>query len=85
MARSWKQNQVSGNTMCESEKRDKQIANRKLRKYSKQTLEQMTADDFEDYVTPEIDDVSDPWTFAKDGKHYMKDETIEKNPGYMRK
>jgi hypothetical protein len=51
-----------------SEKEDKRIYNRALRSRARQRLR--TCDDFDAAVLPEVRDVSNPWSMAKDGKSY---------------
>ena len=51
-----------------SEKQDKRLYNRALRSRTRQDLR--TCDDFDDVVLPEVCDVSNPWSMAKDGKSY---------------
>jgi hypothetical protein len=66
MSRSRKKNPFTGHTVCDSDKKDKQIANRRLRIKTRQKIKSMV--DYDDEVLLEIDDVSDTWNFAKDGK-----------------
>lgn len=53
-------------TCIDSEKQDKRFANRKFRRYVKQVI-------FEE-VLPLLREVSNIWTFGKDGKQYVKDD-----------
>lgn len=69
MSKSKKKTPIGGNGG--SDKQDKRLANRKLRRRVK------ASDDFE--LT--IKDVSDTWSFKKDGKSYYGnsgDENVEK-------
>lgn len=65
VSRSRKKRPISGITLADSEKQDKRLANRKLRRRVNQTL----AVDPEADVFPLLRKVSDPWTMAKDGKY----------------
>lgn len=51
-----------------SEKQDKRIYNRSLRARVRQML--IVEPDFDGVVLPEVRDVSNPWSMAKDGKSY---------------
>lgn len=70
MTRSRKRTPVVGNVRAISEKRDKQLANRRLRRSVRQGKWHLT-----------LRDVSDVWDFARDGKKYMQDI----RPEHMRK
>lgn len=71
MARSYKKTPKFSSTFEESEKSDKRFANRRLRRSVNMRLSQVEADDLEDdLVLQEMREVSDVWTFAKDGKRY---------------
>jgi hypothetical protein len=64
MSRSRKHTPIGAITTATSEKRDKQLANRRLRAALRSAVA-LGAD-----VLPEMRDVSDPWTFDKDGKRW---------------
>lgn len=66
MSRSFKKTPISGNCVCRSEKQDKRIANRRLRRAEKQAIK--IGKDL-----PLVDEISNVWDFGKDGKHYMKE------------
>jgi hypothetical protein len=51
-----------------SEKEDKRIYNRALRSRTRQNLR--TCNDYDDLILPEVRDVSNPWSMAKDGKYW---------------
>jgi hypothetical protein len=68
MSHSYRKTMVHGHTTSGSEKEDKRIYNRALRSRVRQDLR--TCDDFEALVLPEVCDVSNPWSMAKDGKTY---------------
>jgi len=67
MSRSFKHNLITGYSTAKSEKKDKQSANRKLRRKANQGDYDIT-----------LNEVSDTWSFAKDGKHYFKDDDMRK-------
>ncbi|MBI4788507.1 MAG: hypothetical protein HY782_15860 [Chloroflexi bacterium] len=61
MSRSFRRHPVFGITTARSEKCDKQLANRRFRHAWKQG-----------HDVVHIREVSDPWSFAKDGKKYWR-------------
>ena len=65
MSRSRRKTPVLGITTAKSEKQDKRIANRKLRRLVNQRL----ACDAHG-VMPALREVSNVWSMAKDGKHW---------------
>jgi len=67
MSRSKKKTKITGITTAESEKEDKQEANRKLRRKTKEILKQGKEE------LPKLKEVSNVWSFSKDGKKYNKD------------
>ena len=67
MARSRKKTPIGGITTAESEKADKLSAHRRERRKVRATL----ATDPQVDVLPHRREVSDVWTFAKDGKYYQ--------------
>jgi hypothetical protein len=69
MSKSYKKIKVRSTTSAESEKENKQEANRKLRRITNQKVK------IGDEVLPEIKDVSNVWSFNKDGKRYDKNMT----------
>lgn len=78
MSRSRRKRPFSGITTSDTEKQDKRIANRKLRRKVKVRL----ATDPEPDVLPHVREVSDPWGMAKDGKMRFDPE---RHPGLLRK
>ena len=62
MSNSVKRNPFRGTTTCESEKQDKREANRKYRRVVKQRLSDTNNE------LPDIREVSNVWSFGKDGK-----------------
>jgi len=60
-------------TTASSEKNDKRLANRKLRRLTTLKLRRGSLDD--DLILPEIRDVSNVYLFSKDGKIRMSDPT----------
>jgi hypothetical protein len=71
MSRSRKKVPITGITTCDSEKWDKQHANRKLRAAIRVAI----ADDQE--VMPELREVSNVWSFGKDGKKWNTRTRVE--------
>jgi hypothetical protein len=70
MSRSRRKNKIFGMTKADSEKQDKRLANRAMRRIIKQS-------DFlnEDLILPIMDEVRNIWSMDKDGKHYWADAT----------
>jgi hypothetical protein len=79
MSRSFKKHPITGFTLAPSEKEDKVLAHKKFRKRLKNKLREvekyaMYPDDaldieFIDIILPEkLEEVSDDYTFSKDGK-----------------
>lgn len=64
MSRSRKKNKMHGNTTAKSEKENKQDANRKLRRATKQKVNSGET------ILPKLREVSNIWSFNKDGKTY---------------
>jgi uncharacterized FlgJ-related protein len=67
MSNSRNKTPIIGNTTSESEKKSKQLANRKFRKKIKQ-LVHLGSEDF-----PQFKLMNNIWSYSKDGKHYVKD------------
>jgi len=67
MSGSRKKISIGGITTAASEKQDKGLANRRVRRAVKQALH--TLDDAE--VLPHRRELTDPWTMAKDGKYWF--------------
>jgi hypothetical protein len=83
MSRSRRKTPITGHTTAASEKRDKRLANRRLRKRVRQRLAYLDHEDLEDEILPEMRDVSDAeWDFAKDGKMWLG---YDNYPKLMRK
>lgn len=68
MSRSRRKTPITGIIAAQSEKSDKRIANRKLRRVTKEILRRGSLED--DQILPEIREVSNVWSFAKDGKRW---------------
>ncbi len=66
MSHSFKKTPVCGITTAASEKADKRKANRRLRRVIRQKLLGGEAD-----IMPNLREVSNVWSFAKDGKQYF--------------
>ncbi|MBN1253051.1 MAG: hypothetical protein JXA16_13020 [Bacteroidales bacterium] len=75
MSNSFRKNWITGNTTCESEKQDKRIANRKLRRLVKTKMQS------NNFNLPQLREVSNIWHFGKDGKQFLK----IKDEKYLRK
>ena len=69
MSRSFKKSPVISITTSKSEKYDKQLYNRKLRKSIKSSLAKGEYDNLKD-----LKDVSNPWSMSKDGKWWVTEE-----------
>ena len=67
MSRSYRRTPIFGITTSRSEKQDKALANRRLRRKVKSRLG--TGDE----EMPLLREVSDVWSFDKDGKAYWSD------------
>lgn len=79
MSRSRRKTPIRGITNSVSEKQDKRLANRRLRRRVKEGL---SAPLLETTVLPDVREVSNPWAMDKDGKQYVDPE---KHPKEMRK
>ncbi|MBK6835329.1 MAG: hypothetical protein IPG89_14105 [Bacteroidetes bacterium] len=66
MSRSLKKTPISGITKAESEKEDKRLANRRHRRVTK--IEVNKGDE----VVGKLKEVSNVWSFEKDGKRYLR-------------
>ncbi|CAN5617202.1 hypothetical protein BH11CYA1_BH11CYA1_44160 [soil metagenome] len=82
MSRSFRHTPVIGNACAASDKPGKQIANRTLRMHERICLRKamLSCDGFENLVMPLLREVSNVWSFPKDGKHRMNP-----NGSYYRK
>ena len=75
MSRSEKKTKIRGITSAKSEKENKQDANRKYRRIVKQKVK------LNESELPEIKEISNVWSFDKDGKTYdlkMTDKDLRK-------
>lgn len=79
MSRSFKHTTISGITTATSEKRDKQLANRRFRRISKHQVKI----DAEPLI--DLDEISDIWDFQKDGKRYFFPDEARLFPKLFRK
>lgn len=66
MSRSKRKTPIIGNCVCRSEKQDKAIANRRLRRAEKAAIKSNAE------ILPHKKEISDIWAFGKDGKRYLK-------------
>ena len=71
MSNSRKKNPFIGWTVAKSEKFDKVMAHKKLRQIHKNLLKYADIENGEDISLPTIDEVSNPYNWAKDGKMYV--------------
>jgi hypothetical protein len=69
MARSRFHTPITGITLAESEKRDKQLWHRHYRRCERQNLAMCV--DWDEYITVHEREVSNPWMFDKDGKRWF--------------
>ena len=79
MSRSYKHTTISGITTATSEKRDKKLANRRFRRISKHRVKI----DAEPLI--DLNEISDPWDFQKDGKRYFNPNEARLFPKLFRK
>ena len=79
MSRSYKHTTISAITTAQSEKRDKQLANRRFRRISRHRVKI----DKEPLV--HLNEVSDIWDFQKDGKRYFFSDEAKLFPKLFRK
>jgi|TARA_B110000967_G_scaffold209020_1_gene263345 hypothetical protein len=69
MSRSKKKTKIQGITTAKSEKKNKSAANRTFRRIVKKKVES------EETVLPELREISNVWSFDKDGKKYNSELT----------
>jgi hypothetical protein len=69
MSKSEKKTKIRGITTAKSEKKNKQDANRKFRRIIKQKVKSNESE------LPEIREISNIWSFDKDGKIYDSEMT----------
>ncbi len=67
MSRSRKKTPIGGITTARSERQDKRLANRKVRRHVRVALVAHSDRD----VLPDLRQISNVWTMAKDGKRYF--------------
>lgn len=79
MSRSFKHTTISAITTAQSEKRDKQLANRRFRRISRHRVK------IEREPLIDLDEISDIWDFQKDGKRYFFPEEAKLFPKLFRK
>jgi len=75
MSRSKKKTKIHGITTADSEKENKREANRKFRRIVKQKIKAPTSE------LPKLRQISNVWSFDKDGKRYnpeMTDKELRK-------
>lgn len=71
MSRSFKRTPICGITTAVSEKQDKRLANRKLRSKTRSMLNVAVKADSSGVLLPSIREVSNVWSFDKDGKQWL--------------
>jgi hypothetical protein len=69
MSRSRRKNKIHGITPAKSEKEDKQNANRKFRRVVRQKVKMNKT------TLPKLRELSNVWSFSKDGKRYNPEIT----------
>ena len=79
MSRSYKHTTIFGITTATSEKRDKQLANRRFRRISKHRVR------IDEEPLIDLNEISDPWDFQKDGKRYFFPDEARLFPKLFRK
>lgn len=79
MSRSYKHTNISAITTAQSEKRDKQLANKRFRRISKHRV-RIGAEPL-----VHLNEVSDLWDFQKDGKRYFFPDEARLFPKLFRK
>jgi hypothetical protein len=67
MSRSRRRTPIVGHTKAESEKKDKQRANRRIRRVTRVKLRSNPEQD----LLPHVRELSDPWMMSKDGKQWL--------------
>lgn len=80
MSKSSRKTPIFGNTTAETEKYDKRLANRRLRRIVRAVLE----NDKNIEILPTLREVSNVWLFNKDGKRWQGD-WVKTHPEIMRK
>lgn len=76
MSKSYKKTPIFGITTAPSEKQNKRLANRKLRRLTNVELRRGSLED--ELILPEIRDVSNVWDWDKDGKAYRPEGDTRK-------
>jgi hypothetical protein len=79
MSRSRRKTPITGITTAESEKKDKRIANRNLRRTSRTAIQKQDSDEI---ALPILREVRNVWGMQKDGKQFFDSK---KHPKLMRK
>ena len=74
MSRSKKHIPIFGITKSDSEKKDKRLNNRRLRRKVKELLTEIETDE---KVLPIMKDVSNVWSMQKDGKQYWPPDKMK--------
>ncbi len=75
MSRSFRKTPIHG--LCgSSEKEDKKIWHRKMRKAEHNKLATVNREPDDEYITTLPEDVSNPWSMSKDGKYHAGTEDL---------
>jgi len=82
MSRSYRHTPIVGNTTARTDKPGKMIANRTLRAHTRAALH--FCRDYENLLMPLLRELSNVWSFPKDGKHRMRKANWRYSK-YMRK
>jgi hypothetical protein len=82
MGKSYRKNPICGITCTESEKQDKRLCNRKLRRNNKRKIAPLDEEDIEGLIFDTKDDAMNIWAMGKDGKQRV--DPVE-HPGVLRK
>ena len=82
MSRSYRHAPFMGITCAKSDKPGKVLANRALRAATREAL--ICCNDFDDLICPAMREVSNVWSFPKDGKQRIKTSWSDYRK-YMRK
>ena len=85
MSKSFRKNSIFPNNSAETEKWNKKSWHSLMRSKEKQRLHRITKEEMEAFIPLEENDVSNPWLFDKDGKHYLNSRDTDDLVKYMRK
>jgi hypothetical protein len=83
MSRSYRHTPICGITTSKSDKPGKVLANRAFRAAERKTLG--GSRDYDELVMPAVREISNVWSFPKDGKQYLKNRRASWYAKAMRK